>query len=262
MIGGRGLVKNEHREIIYLHLHASDRFVISSGIGFQEFAFSIPKPLQNLLLLKHRFDDGEFNMNTLLEFVTQENLPQLLKEDVNGYGDFCWVDFDDEMGLDELEGYEIAELLYLGHAKAHLKPPFFRKLNNHYVYLSHDDGWFNKTYYRSLDTFFYMLTKLLPLKMERLKLERTWLGIKKKNEYPDVPVETLMRLSHLMAEGMTISLKHIQQTRSRLEIPIWVLGDFIHMDDMMESFLDTVGHEPEAKIIYQRKTREWAIIQK
>ncbi len=255
-------MRNHQRDILYLHLHASDRFVLSSGFEFYEFALSVPEPLTNLLLLKHKFEDGDFNMNTLLEFVTQENLPQLLKEDVHTYGDFCWIDFEDEIGLDELEGREIADLLYLGHCKSHLVPPFFRKLNNQYVYLAHDDGWFNKIYYRSLDHYFYMLGKLIPFKMDSLKIERTWLGIKKRNEYPDMPVETLMRLSHLMTEGMAISFKHIQQTRNRLEIPIWVLGDFFNMDDMMDRFEENKSQLPDAKIIYQRKTKEWSIVLK
>ena len=39
------------------------------------------------------------------------------RDGVYNYGDFCWVDFDEMEGLNELPGQILAELLYLGHVK-------------------------------------------------------------------------------------------------------------------------------------------------
>ena len=44
----------------------------------------------------------------------------------HGYGDFCWIDFEEEEALNELPSQAIAELLYLGHLKEHLKLPFYK----------------------------------------------------------------------------------------------------------------------------------------
>ncbi|PLS15884.1 hypothetical protein CVD28_20520 [Bacillus sp. M6-12] len=253
-------MKNGIREILYLHLQTSERFVLSYGMTFREFTYSLNQPLQNILLLKAQFEEAEFNRNTLLEFVPREYVAKLVKEGVYGTGDFCWIDFDEEMGLDELDGPEIAELLYLGHCKNHLHIPFYRKLNNQFVYLAHDDGWFNKVYYRSIDSFYRIISNLFPLKLELLKLDRTWLGMKKKNEYTQVPGDVLLMLSRLMEEGAVFSFAGIQQNRSRLEIPIWVVGDFLNMDDMLEVFDDAKKQPPAAKLIYQRKSKEWSVI--
>lgn len=252
-------MKNNGKNILYIHLHDSERFVISSGINFREFAYSLQAPLSNLLLLKHKFDDGEFNMNTLLEYVNQDHVAKLLDEDVKEYGDFCWIDFEEESGLDDLDGNEIAELLYLGHCKNHLRPPFYRKLNNGFVYLAQDDGWFNKIYYRSLETYFKMMGQLFPIKMESLRVERTWLGIRKRNEYPPVPVEIFHKLRRLMAEGIVFSLNEAQASRNRLEIPGWVVGDYLNMDDMAEGYSEIKHQSPNVLIIFQRKTKEWSL---
>ncbi|RFU67396.1 hypothetical protein D0469_15110 [Peribacillus saganii] len=248
------------REILYLHLQASERFVLSYGMTFREFTYSLNHPLQNILLLKAKSEDAEFNMNTLLDFIPRENVAKLVKDDINNSGDFCWIDFDEEIGLDELDGPEIAELLYLGHCKNHLNPPFYGKLNNQFVYLAHDDGWFNKVYYRSIDSFYGIVGNLFTLKLELLKLDRTWLGIRKKNEYTQVPSDVLVMLSRLMQEGAVFSFAGIQQNRNRLEIPIWVVGDYLNMDDMLDAFDDIKKQPAAAKLTYQRKSQEWSVI--
>ncbi|MDQ0221278.1 hypothetical protein ELQ35_17770 [Peribacillus cavernae] len=252
-------MKSGIKDILYMHLQDSERFVISSGMNFREFAYSLQSPLANLLLLKHGYEDGEFNMNTLLEYISQENTVKLLKEEVHEYGDFCWIDFEEESGLDDLDGNEIAELLYIGHCKHHLKAPFYRKLNNQFVYLAHDDGWFNKVYYRSLDTYFALLGQLLPIKMEALRVERTWLGRKKRSEYPPVPVEIIHQLTRLITEGAVFSFNQVQQSRNKLEIPVWVVGDYVNMDDMAEGYNNSKQQSPNALIIFQRKTKEWSV---
>src|SRR4051794_19890421 len=86
-------MRNEYewKELLYMHLQASERFVISSGMNFQDFAFSLGNSLPSLLLLKHQYEEGEFNRQTQLNFVPEEQVSYLLKEDVSVYGDFCWI---------------------------------------------------------------------------------------------------------------------------------------------------------------------------
>lgn len=260
-VGRLLLMRKDTKELLYIHLHASDRFVLSSGLSFEDFYRTISKPLQNVLLLKHRYEDGEYNRNTLFEYVYQEDMLKLVKTHPDR-GDFCWIDFEEESGLDALDGQQIAELLYLAHCKNHLRPPFYRMLNNEFVYLSHQDDWFNKVYYRSLDQFFQMLGVFIPYKMETLKVEKTWLGIRKKADYPDIPIETFIRLSSFMAEGAIISFEHIEQSRNRLELPIWIIGDYADIDELAESYQLLSKTEPDAKLVFVRKTKEWALILK
>lgn len=247
------------RDLIYIHLNEQDQYVMTYGIEFAEFAQTLSDSINNLLLLKHRFEHGDFNTHTMFDYVSRDKLGRLVEEDVYGYGDFCWIDFEEEEAVNELPGQTIAELLYLGHVKEHLKPPFYNYLSNRYVYLAHDDGWFNRTYYRDLNDFYRMLGEVIPGKMGQMKVEKTLLGIKKKRTYPPITRDVLLSLKSLMKEGAVLSIKDIEQNRVRIEIPIWIIGDFANMDDMYDEYEAIVKEPCEAKIVFDKKTREWKI---
>ena len=247
------------QDLVYVHLNQNDQYVLSYGIEFSEFAAAFSGSLNHLLLLKHRFDDGDFNMHTLLDYCPEDRINKLALEDIYGYGDFCWIDFVEEEGLNELTGHEIAEVLYLGHQKQHLKLPFYNKLGNRFVYLAHDDGFFNKIYYRSFKDFFHLLSHALSSKLGELKLEKSLLGLRKKRLYPPINKEILLSLTPFIKEGICISLRDVDHQRNRLEIPIWVIGDFASMDDMYEEYEQISGETCHAKIIFDKKTKEWKL---
>lgn len=247
------------RDLIYVHLNQSDQYVMSYGIEFDEFTAAFSGSLNHLLLLAHRFDDADFNMHTLLEYCPEDRINKLAAADVYGYGDFCWIDFIEEEGLNELTGQEMAELLYLGHHKQHLKLPFYNKLGNRFVYLAHDDGWYNKIYYRTFKDFFHLLSVSLAGKLGELKPEKSLLGLRKKRTYPPVNKEILLSLTPFIKEGICISLRDADHQRTKIEIPIWVIGDFANMDDMYEEYQQIAGRSYHAKIIFDKKTKEWKL---
>ena len=256
------LKKRNHsiRDIIYIHLNEREQYVVTNGIEFAEFADSLYESLNNLLLLKHRFDEGDFNRHTLHEYVSPERLIKLMKDDVYGYGDFCWIDFEEEDALNELSDQGIAELLYLGHMKDHLKPPFYNQLSNKYVYLAHDDGFFNKTYYRNFNYFYKMLGTVIPRKVDGIKVERSLFGFKKTKPYPLIANEIVSSLKSFMKEGVLLSIKDAEQSRARIEIPIWVIGDFADMDDMYDEYEHVANQSCDAKLVFDKKSRIWKIV--
>lgn len=250
------------RELIYIQLNDDNQYVLSYGIEFFEFAQSVPSVFENILLLKHQFDDGDFNMRTMLEYVPMERMKKIIKDDVYSYGDFCWIDFEEVEGLNELTEQEIAELLYLGHLKQHIRKPFYNKLANKFVYLAHDDGWFNKTYYRNIDTFFAMLGGVITQKMGKLKVEKTIFGFGRKRSYPIIEREVLYSLADRMQEGLAISLEKATQNRNKIEIPLWVVGDFVNMDHMYEQYEVQSKGSSDAKLVFDRKVRDWRVYKK
>ncbi|WP_018661131.1 hypothetical protein [Heyndrickxia acidiproducens] len=250
-----------NRELIYVHTNEVNHYVLTYGISFREFYHAFPY-LKNLLLLSHQFEEGNFNLHTLFEYVDEETIGSLVEDDIYSYGDFCWIDFEDEEGVNLLEGYEIAELLYLSHMKQQLRMPFYRKLNNRFVYLSHDDGWVSKTYYRSFRDFYVLLGDVIANRMNELKGEKPFpFARKKRKSLPDVPVEVLSRLCEKMKEGMLISLEFATKTRAKIEVPFWMIGDFHDMDEMYEEY-NTISATPiDGKIVYDKKNMEWQIMQ-
>lgn len=247
-------IKNQN---IYIHMNDSDRFVISSGISFSNFINGIPLDLPNLLLIRHKFEDSHFNMHLLLDYADADSLKKLSADDVQGYGDFCWLDFTEEEYLNQLSGQEIAEILYMGHFKEHLKSPFYRKLQNQFVYLTGDDGRLNKTYYKSWEPFYSMLGAVISQKITHQR-EISFLNFRKKKSVPSIPGKILRSFMSDMKEGLVISIEKSNRNRSVIEVPVWVVGDFYDMDSMATEFEDLSDHkQPDGKIVLDRKTGEW-----
>lgn len=248
---------NSLRNLVYVHLNENKQYVLSCGIEFAEFTQSLSSLMNHLLLVKHRFDDGDYNLHTLLEYVPSERLIKLVKDDVYGYGEFCWIDFEEEEGLNDLSGQELAEILYLAHMKDHLKLPFYNKLQNRFVYLAQDDGWWNKVYYRNMKDFYRMLGFILAEKVKEKGLEKNLLGIRKKRIFPSIYMDLILNMKSMMKEGILISIKDAVQNRAGIEIPIWVIGDFSNMDDMYEEYEKVAKSKFDAKLVFDKKTREW-----
>lgn len=250
---------NSIRNLTYIHLNENKQYTLTYGIEFAEFTQSLSSLMNHLLLLKHQFDDSELNVHTMFEYVPVEKINKLTQDQVSDYGDFCWIDFEGEEGLNELSGQELAELLYLGHRKDHLEAPFYQKLRNRYVYLAHDDGWWNKVYYRNMLDFYRMLGDVLAKKITDKGPEKNIFGMKKKRVFPMIPMEVLLKLKTMMKEGILISIKDAEQNRSCIEIPIWIVGDFDHMDDMIDEYERVVKNKCDAKLVFDKKLREWKL---
>ena len=88
----------------------------------------------------------------------------------------------------------------------------------------------------ALRTSFISLSEAISDKLGALKLEKSIFGIKRKRVYPPINKEIFLSLTPFIKEGICISLRDIDLQRSRLEIPVWVIGDFASMDDMYEEY--------------------------
>lgn len=246
-------------KVIYILVNTREQNVISHGISFDEFVQSLSPPLTNLLLLKHQSKNSEFHFHTRLGYVLNEQLDHLIKEGTYKENEFCWVDFEDMFTLDTIEGQELAELLYLGHMKKHLSLPFFQKLNNRFVYLTEDDGWLNKIYFRFWSDFYSSLGGVLGEKLNNLKLDKSLMSFRKRKNYSPVNHKVLHQLNTLFTEGIVFSFLHVDQSRSQTVLPFWVVGDYYDMDEMNEQFLEISKEKPKGQIVFDKKQKEWAI---
>ncbi len=248
---------NQLKDIIYIHKNTDRQYVVSYGINFNEFASHSLKPLKNLLLIKHQYEHGAFNIHTHLEYVEQDELKKIMNDQVHSYGDFCWMDFEEEVGVNELNGQEIAELLYMGHIKQPLTPPFYSKINNRYAYLTNDDGWFNKVYYRDFEDFYHMLGSVISSKLNTVKTGKSLFGKKKEKAYPPIEKEVISSFKEKLKEGMVISLEKAVISRGKIEIPIWVMGDYYNMDEMAEDYKRVKKLPANGLLSFDRKLKSW-----
>ncbi len=255
-------LKHGKRDFIYLHKQEAEHFVASFGMDFFSFMQSLKEPPQNVLLLDHPFMDVEYDMHTQFNYVSFPFYKKYYKENGKEYGHISWIDFDDIEGLEELAPWEIAEILYIRHTFNHLRSPFYQKLNNRFVYLTLEDGFYNKIYYRYWNDFYHLIAKLIPEHVEMNRPERLWLGGKKRPENPIIPVDILKQLSPLLNEGVLISFHKSVQTRQSIEIPIWAVGDYRHEDELRDDLKVIYQKRQTVNLVYQKKSKEWVIDEK
>ena len=64
---------------LYIHMNDVEHFVVYSGLTLKQFMSSV-EPVKNVLLLKHDYEDGSFNMHTQFDFVRSEEMPRFYKK--------------------------------------------------------------------------------------------------------------------------------------------------------------------------------------
>ena len=60
-----------------------------TGLDLMSLYHALYDSINHLLLLKHRFDDGDFNMHTLLDYVPHKRVMKLAGEDVTNMVTFA-----------------------------------------------------------------------------------------------------------------------------------------------------------------------------
>jgi hypothetical protein len=137
------------RDYLYIWHNKDSKFIVSSGIEYRDVSSQISET-SGIILLNHDSDDFEYDELSRFEFVPQDQLSVLTKEDIYSWGDFCWVDYNTET-FPNIPKNEIAELLYFGHQGEPFGDIRIPSLKNKYLYYAHDDGWFLRLYYKKWD---------------------------------------------------------------------------------------------------------------
>lgn len=237
------------KDVIYIIYNEDEQSATAMGIEFGDFVQSLQEGLHHLLLLKSDYAGENYHAGLRMEAVRNESLKELYQENVHRYGDFCWVDCEDLERLDHLVPQEKAELLYLGHYLQPLGSPFFPKLNNRFAYLAHDDGWYNKLYFREKKDYLSMLQELIP---NRIKA-----AYKKKNVQP-LSSEIGQQLLHMAGSGLLIDLYRTIKGKGRIEIPINVIGAIADFDDVYNN-MERYKRKANAECWLVYADKEWTI---
>lgn len=126
---------------VYIKIDEDLHRIRTSSIPFVEFAEAMRLQDKNLLILSGAPLHCDYHRKTGLEYVTKENLPGLMTEEVDQVGDFIWLDFQGEEALNRVTEQELMEMLYLRHRFQPYNNFVFESIQNQYAYCSHDDGW-------------------------------------------------------------------------------------------------------------------------
>lgn len=236
------------RDVFYINAFPENNEVVYYGMQLNEFIKYAPVELNQLLLLEAQYFAAGFRSKAKFEMVDKDDMDDFLKEDIYGYGDFCWVDFNQRENVEELEPLEIAELLYLGHMFEPVKSPFFDKIQNRYTYLAHDDGWFCRLYCRQYSDFHEIIANKV------IDMVST---SKRKKIYP-LSEDLKEKLMSIAKGGLLIDFSNIIKVDRTIEIPIYCIGKFLDMDDMYNDLERHVNRSKySARLVHRNK--KWVI---
>jgi hypothetical protein len=233
---------------IYVKAAPKENKVIYTGIEFTEFIEYLPHPIENLMLLMG--GSGILLVETGLErglelFEGRELVNKLTKIDVHNLGNFCFIDYADLGNTNHLSEEQIAELLYLGHMFKPLKYPFFEPLQNRFVYLAHDDGWFCKLYCRNLLDFISVLCGKIA---------------KSINIPLPCAINTIQeRLLREAADGILIDMEETSYENGGISVKIYTVGVYEDMDKVLNNFQKLKDDAGSISVLYARNN-EWTVV--
>lgn len=179
------------KNYFYICINTEEKYTLTTGLGFQCFYDSIPSKIKNILLLDNAFSEAVYDHKISMEYANEKTMPLLYNDKVYNYGNFCWIDYKYDDSKSKLTKQELAELLYINHYKKPLNSPFFKTLENEYVYLAHDDDWWTKIYMRNISN-----TK--DIIQHKIKSELKG----KKREMSNIQENVLQRIYHDSLKGV------------------------------------------------------------
>jgi hypothetical protein len=236
--------KRETRDLIYINgSDFANKCFYSYGIEFYEFMACVDNRPENLILVKHNFNNARWNQHCRFDYVTPQEINELVDDFVYGYGDFCWVDFNTEKDLDQMSKLQIAELLYFGH----LAKPLHEIPKVRFAYFAHDDGWFNKLYITKIEDYINIISKVITMKLRILTKRKSIINIP--NEISKVLVE-------VTKEGLFIDFAKIDNSRVALKLPITAVGQHTDMDKVY----DLRDEIKEYKVCLAYSGKKWELI--
>lgn len=237
------------RTQIYVHFTRKDAELIYTGIDFREFAQGLRKPLKNILLLKAEgLGNGHQKNFDLIKGDTY--LKQFIKDEDYRFGDFCFLDYDEDVMLDKLTDEQISRMLFLAHMFRPLESPFFDVLKNRFAYLAHDNGFFSKVYCRYPEEFYNVLAVKISVVLSKL------IGFC--IEPPSC--EILSELFELAEQGLYTDLKEFAHKKQDVILNMYTIGKTTDMD-VIYNYTEKLKAEAMGayKLVYNRQKNEWKL---
>lgn len=235
----------EYLTHLYVHVNEVEHFALFSGLSVQQFIryFS---DMPALLLLKHQYEEGSFNMHTQLEFIVQEQYAHFLKDYSERPTAICLMDFTDERKLNMLSPQEQAELLYIAHKKETFRSPFFYHLQNRFVYLTDEGERITKVYFRDIEDLNSLLASIFNQQIsEKTKSTTFW---RKKNNIilPEISADKVETYIDYYEDGVLMSLFKMNKINYGIEIRS--LPENIFPDEVLDDLKLHLEKEPDLLI--------------
>lgn len=239
------------RDVFYINANFEEKYFLYYGMEFNEFIKYCPIEIENLLVTDGSYITNHFNRSWGLETAKgKEEIIELSKEDIYGLGNFHWLDYCNEESLNQCTPEEKAEVLYLSHFGRPLKTPFFDRINNQFVYLAHDDGWYCKLYCKEMNVFKEIIAN---------KIIDSVSTNKRRKIYP-MAEEIKDELLEMTKNGLLIDFSSIYRDDRSIGLRFYTIGHFTDMDEMYNN-LERNKHRAEITGSLEHRNKAWKIYQ-
>ncbi|MFD1430991.1 hypothetical protein [Lacticaseibacillus mingshuiensis] len=239
--------------LIYVHYEPLAHMFLTAGIGAADILEAHPAPLRHLLLLPPIDEDEFIDPHTgFNELSGEEAVTTFLRGKEARTRN--WLDYKHGSYLRELTPTEIAELLYLGHAKTHIQPPFYYKLQNNMVHLPLRNGMVT-LYFRQLAQFSSTLASAV---VRHLRLAANdqpfWLRLRQQH-FPPLTPEVVGQLYPLLEDGILFDFSRGIFSQGSVTIPLLALADRFVPDRLP----DPAGVTQRGDLVLDREAGTWQL---
>ncbi|MCI2033694.1 MAG: hypothetical protein LKJ69_10005 [Lactobacillus sp.] len=239
--------------VIYVHYEPLAHMFLTAGISASDVLSATPTPLRHLLLLPPINEDEFIDPHTGFNEISGEAaVAEFLRS--KDARDRSWLDYKHGTYLRELMPTEVAELLYLGHAKTHIQPPFYYKLQNNLVFLPLRNDMVTM-YCRQVSFFSRTLAAAIVKHLRWAANDQPfWLRLRQQHFQP-VPEATLSDLLPSLEDGVLFDFGGGIFSRDQVRIPLLTLTDRFVPDQPLD--LDNASQFGE--LVLGRKGNAWQL---
>lgn len=213
-----------NRNLIYASADNEKQAVLYTGITLSDFLKHLHSGIDNILLLKGDYV-GEKVLNNFELIEGTQAIESMVKEYKNGFGDLCFIDYEDCNQMKHMTDDQIAELLFLAHMFKPKTSPFYDLFNNRFVYLSHDDGFYCKLYCRNIIDFLDVLCAVITDRVKCVVNSQI-------NDMSDCVKKDLLGLIN---SGMLLDFEDIKADQEEVLVKLYNVGKYTDMDEIINN---------------------------
>jgi len=232
--------------IIYINTNFEKSEITYTGISFCEFLDYLEHTIDNLLIIK-----GDYIGNrTIGNFELIEGVDEIdkIKKESIIEGDFSCTDYSCYDDVKNISDEQIANFLFTAHMFKPLTNPFYSKLKNNFVYLSHDDSYFCKVIFKQIIDFSNIINKKI-LEMINKKFSKK---VKSIDKY------TQSIILEMSSSGILFDFNDILFTEQKLFLNIFSIGKYDDIDFIKNNISEIKKTSFSLKsLVYDFKKEKW-----
>lgn len=241
------------RSIIYIHYEPFAHLFVTAGISADDLIAS-EETFSRLLVLPPIDDNLPLDPTTGFNLVSGDEEVRTFMRSREARKN-SWLDCGEGAYLQEMTPREVAELLYLAHAKTHLQPPFYSKLQNQLAYVPSGDD-LTRLYIRRLSLFERTLAQAI---LRRLRLAANeqpfWLRLRGLDFLS--PNQAVLRaLMPYFEDGALLDFSAASFFREAAEVPLFHAKNHLQaLDDAPMDAADKLG-----ELHYDSEQQSWELL--